>query len=145
MLSADSYTLPRRRSGRRRWVKLRVHTRRLANIGANAAELRGLLGGVARLFSWVGFLGVLLWGLVQRVAGRIYRFGCGLLDELLESPAFGLTFDVGHNHCKKGQDEPVIMARKDKLYHMHLHDAFDICCQCFRKAGIFSEGSLLLG
>ena len=69
MLSADSYTLPRRRSGRRRWVKLRVHTRRLANIGANAAELRGLLGGVARLFSWVGFLGVLLWGLVQRVAG----------------------------------------------------------------------------
>lgn len=85
MLSADSYTLPRRRSGRRRWVKLRVHTRRLANIGANAAELRGLLGGVARLFSWVGFLGVLLWGLVQRVAGRIYRFGCGLLDELLET------------------------------------------------------------
>ena len=48
-----------------------------------------------------------------------------VLDELLESPAFGLTFDVGHNHCKKGQDEPVIMARKDKLYHMHLHDVKD--------------------
>ena len=54
MLSADSYTLPRRRSGRRRWVKLRVHTRRLANIGANAAELRGLMGSLARFFSWLG-------------------------------------------------------------------------------------------
>jgi dihydrofolate reductase len=35
-----------------------------------------------------------------------------VLDELLQSPAFGLTYDVGHNHCKKGQDEPVIMGRK---------------------------------
>lgn len=85
MLSADSYTLPRRRSGRRRWVKLRVHARRLANIGANAAELRGLFGGLARFFSWIGFLGILLWGLVQRAAKRIYRFGCGLLDELLDA------------------------------------------------------------
>ena len=85
MLSADSYTLPRRRSGRRRWVKLRVHTRRLANIGANAAELRGLMGSLARFFSWLGFLGTLLWSLVQRVAKRIYAVGCGLLDGLLDA------------------------------------------------------------
>ena len=85
MLSADSYTLPRRRSGRRRWIKLRVHTRRLANIGANVTELRGLAGGLARFFSWLGFLGTLLWSLVQRAAKRIYRFGCGLLDSLLET------------------------------------------------------------
>lgn len=44
------------------------------------------------------------------------------LDALLESPAFGLTFDVGHNLCKDGADEPVILARKEKLCHMHLHD-----------------------
>ena len=85
MLSADSYTLPRRRSGRRRWVKLRVHARRLANIGANAAELRGLAGGLARFFSWLGFLGTLLWSLVQRTAKRIYRLGSGLLDGLLDA------------------------------------------------------------
>ena len=48
-----------------------------------------------------------------------------VLDELLESPVFGLTYDVGHNHCKKGQDEPVILARKDHLFHMHLHDVKD--------------------
>lgn len=44
------------------------------------------------------------------------------LDILLESPVFGLTFDVGHNHCKGGVDEPVILARGEQLHHMHLHD-----------------------
>ena len=47
------------------------------------------------------------------------------LDELLKSPVFGLTFDVGHNHCKGGMDEPVILARGDRLHHMHIHDVVD--------------------
>ena len=47
------------------------------------------------------------------------------LDALLESPAFGLTYDVGHNLCKGGVDEPVILARKEHLHHMHLHDVKD--------------------
>lgn len=46
----------------------------------------------------------------------------GILDEMLESPAFGLTYDVGHNHCIGGADEPHIFARLSKLHHMHLHD-----------------------
>lgn len=45
-----------------------------------------------------------------------------VLDEMLESPAFGLTYDVGHNLAKGGVDEPIILARKDHLCHMHLHD-----------------------
>ena len=48
-----------------------------------------------------------------------------VLDCLLESPAFGLTFDVGHNFCKNGMDEPLILARKEKLFHMHLPDVKD--------------------
>ncbi len=48
-----------------------------------------------------------------------------VLDALLESQAFGLTFDVGHNFCKKGIDEPLILERKKKLLHMHLHDVKD--------------------
>lgn len=48
-----------------------------------------------------------------------------VLDEMLESPVFGLTFDVGHNLCRGGVDEPVILERKDKLCHMHLHDVKD--------------------
>ncbi|MBQ7802185.1 MAG: sugar phosphate isomerase/epimerase [Oscillospiraceae bacterium] len=47
------------------------------------------------------------------------------LDLLLESPVFGLTFDVGHNHCKGGIDEPVILERAARLCHIHLHDAKD--------------------
>ena len=47
------------------------------------------------------------------------------LDLLLESPVFGLTFDVGHNHCKNGVDEPAILNRRERLYHMHLHDVVD--------------------
>ena len=45
-----------------------------------------------------------------------------VLDTMLESPAFGLTFDVGHNFCIGNQDEPVILGRKQRLRHMHLHD-----------------------
>ena len=48
-----------------------------------------------------------------------------VLDELLQSDAFGLTYDVGHNHCIGGADEPHIFARLSKLHHMHLHDVRD--------------------
>lgn len=47
------------------------------------------------------------------------------LDILLESSVFGLTFDVGHNHCVSGIVEPVIMDRVQRLCHLHLHDAKD--------------------
>ena len=45
------------------------------------------------------------------------------LDVLLESPVFGLTLDVGHDHCTGGGDLDVILNRAHKLCHMHLHDA----------------------
>lgn len=45
------------------------------------------------------------------------------MDLLLESPAFALTFDIGHDHAIKNIDEPVIMARGERLMHMHMHDA----------------------
>lgn len=45
------------------------------------------------------------------------------LDLLLQSPAFGLTFDIGHNHAIGGADEPAILARKARLGHFHMHDA----------------------
>lgn len=45
------------------------------------------------------------------------------LGILLESPVFGLTFDIGHNHGSAGIDEPYILARKERLCHMHIHDA----------------------
>ncbi len=42
---------------------------------------------------------------------------------LLASPVFSLTLDVGHNHGSGGEDETFILAHRDRLHHMHLHDA----------------------
>ena len=51
----------------------------------------------------------------------------GLLIEYfanpLKSPAFALTFDVGHNATANYSDEPLIMEHVRKITHMHLHDA----------------------
>ena len=44
------------------------------------------------------------------------------LEVLLESPVFGLTLDVGHNHCAFCMDEEWILAHADRLCHMHIHD-----------------------
>lgn len=42
---------------------------------------------------------------------------------LLESPVFALTFDIGHNHCIGGADEPLILEHGDRICHFHFHDA----------------------
>jgi len=62
---------------------------------------------------------------------RVYVENCGGfpsfaregIELLLESEAFGLTWDIGHNHCAGGVDEPFLRLHLDKLRHMHLHDA----------------------
>lgn len=45
------------------------------------------------------------------------------IDLLLESDVFQLTFDIGHSHSANNVDEPFILARKNRLCHMHIHDA----------------------
>ena len=45
------------------------------------------------------------------------------MEYLLESPLFGLTLDIGHDHSIGNKDEPYFMCHKNKLYHMHIHDA----------------------
>lgn len=44
------------------------------------------------------------------------------ISALLESPVFGLTLDVGHNHCTDYMDEPVVLANESRLHHFHMHD-----------------------
>ena len=44
------------------------------------------------------------------------------LEILLESPVFGLTFDIGHNNCSGDMDEIFILAHADRLHHFHIHD-----------------------
>lgn len=47
------------------------------------------------------------------------------VELLLESPVFGLTFDIGHNYCSGNQDEAWILAHSERLRHFHIHDAKD--------------------
>ena len=44
------------------------------------------------------------------------------VEILLESPVFGLTFDIGHNFCAGDMDEAFILSHADRLKHFHIHD-----------------------
>ncbi|MBE5926267.1 MAG: sugar phosphate isomerase/epimerase [Lachnospiraceae bacterium] len=46
-----------------------------------------------------------------------------VIDMLLESDKFGLTWDIGHSHGVDDIDELFIMKNKRKLKHFHIHDA----------------------
>ena len=44
------------------------------------------------------------------------------IEYLLESPRFGLTWDIGHSKAAGERDVPFIMEHKDRLVHFHIHD-----------------------
>ncbi len=44
------------------------------------------------------------------------------IDHLLESPKFGLTWDIGHSKAIGEKDVPFITDRKEHLIHFHIHD-----------------------
>jgi len=41
---------------------------------------------------------------------------------LLESPKFGLTWDIGHSKAIREKDVPFLMANRERLIHFHIHD-----------------------
>ena len=41
---------------------------------------------------------------------------------LLESPKFGLTWDIGHSKAAQEKDVPFILDHKKNLIHFHIHD-----------------------
>jgi len=61
---------------------------------------------------------------VENTAGFL-NFQRRAVEELLASPAFSLTFDIGHNYCAKNMDEDWILSHGQRLSHMHVHDACD--------------------
>ncbi len=44
------------------------------------------------------------------------------IEHLLESPKFGLTWDIGHSKAMGETDVPFIMEHADRLRHFHIHD-----------------------
>ncbi|MCI1981941.1 MAG: sugar phosphate isomerase/epimerase [Oscillospiraceae bacterium] len=47
---------------------------------------------------------------------------------LLESPVFGLTWDIGHDHAANGADAGFLYSNIGRLCHMHVHDARGKSC-----------------
>lgn len=45
------------------------------------------------------------------------------IDLLLESPVFALTWDIGHDHSARWADRGLLLAHRDRVHHMHFHDA----------------------
>lgn len=44
------------------------------------------------------------------------------IEDLLQSPVFGLTLDIGHSHGTGDADEPFFRQHDERLIHMHGHD-----------------------
>ena len=44
------------------------------------------------------------------------------IEYLLESPKFGLTWDIGHSKAVREADVPFNLAHQDRLIHFHIHD-----------------------
>ena len=44
------------------------------------------------------------------------------IEYLIESPKFGLTWDIGHSKAVGEKDVPFIMEHEDRLIHFHIHD-----------------------
>jgi len=59
---------------------------------------------------------------IENTDGYDFPFLVHGLDTLLESPAFGMTYDIGHNNAIGMRDDAVILPRENRLRHMHMHD-----------------------
>ncbi len=65
------------------------------------------------------------------------------IDRLLACPAFGLTWDVGHDYSAGGADRPFLMERANRIRHMHLHDAGPGGNHLALGDGVLDAGSML--
>ncbi len=48
------------------------------------------------------------------------------IEYLLESPKFGLTWDIGHSRATLEKDVPFILEHQEHLIHFHIHDGSEI-------------------
>ena len=48
------------------------------------------------------------------------------IEYLLESPKFGLTWDIGHSKATHEKDVPFILEHQEHLIHFHIHDGSEI-------------------
>ena len=69
--------------------------------------------------SWIGGAPVMI--AVENTDGfRSYEQEA--ISLFLESPCFGLTWDIGHSKAVGEKDVPFILSHQDRLVHFHIHD-----------------------
>ena len=72
-----------------------------------------------RCGEWIGGSAVCI--AVENTDG-FFPFERKAIEFLLESPLFGLTWDIGHSKATGEKDVPFLMAHRDRLIHFHIHD-----------------------
>ena len=65
------------------------------------------------------------------------------LDTLLESPAFALTYDAGHDACDGFAAAEFYRAREGRVKHVHLHQANETTCHLPLGGGRVDENDWL--
>ena len=68
---------------------------------------------------WIGDCGIMI--AIENTDGfRAYEKEA--VRYLLESPVFGLTWDIGHSKAVGEADVPFILENRERLVHFHIHD-----------------------
>lgn len=48
------------------------------------------------------------------------------IEYLLQSPQFGLTWDIGHSKATGEKDTPFLISHQSRLVHFHIHDGSEV-------------------
>ncbi len=93
--------------------KVQMYDRDFGTYMESFARFRALCG------EWIGDSSIMI--AVENTDGfRDYEKKA--IDFLLESPKFGLTWDIGHSKAVCEKDVPFLTERKEHLIHFHIHD-----------------------
>ena len=68
---------------------------------------------------WIGDSDIMI--AVENTDG-FYDYEKKAIEYLLESPKFGLTWDIGHSKAVHEKDVPFILEHRERLVHFHIHD-----------------------
>ena len=93
--------------------KVQMYERDFDTYIASFAKFRSLCE------EWIGESGIKI--AVENTDG-FREYEKKAIEYLLESPVFGLTWDIGHSKATGEKDVPFIMDHKDRLIHFHIHD-----------------------
>ena len=69
---------------------------------------------------WIGNSGIMI--AVENTDG-FREYEKKAVRFLLESPKFGLTWDIGHSKAAREADVPFLLEHRNRLIHFHIHDA----------------------